>query len=185
MALLMRLRLPAFYGLVLASSFAQNAPLTLADCQRLAESAPSALAIARTDVRIAQAGIGIAQAGFLPQAALGTGYTYNSPIAGEGSFIALNGIREYQAVATTTVEVDTSGRLRAGLARARADRDISNANLLLVRRDLRRTVATAYYRLLLTRHLVEAAEASLMEAASFRQRAQALFAGGEVARADV
>ena len=165
----------------------QNTPLTLADCRRLAESVPSNVTIARLDAQIARAGINVARAGFLPQVGVTPAYTYNSPHphAGEGSFIALNGVREYQAFAATTLEIDTSGRLRAALARAHADRDIADINVTLVRRDLRRAVATAYYRVLLARHLVEAAEGSLMEATSFRQRAQALLAGGEVARADV
>ena len=164
--------------------FAQTQPLTLADCQRLAEAAPSNLALARIETQIARAGVGVARAGFLPQSTFAGGYTYNSPRNGNGTFIALNGIREYQTVAGVSLEVDTSGRLRAALARARADQDIANASLMLTRRDLRRQVAGAY-RVLLTRHLFEAAEASLMEATSFRQRAQALLRGGRVARADV
>jgi outer membrane protein len=166
-------------------SSGQNTPLTLADCRRLAESVPSNVTIARLDAQIARAGINVARAGFLPQLGVVPAYTYNSPHAGEGSFVALNGVREYQAFAATTLEIDTSGRLRAALARAHADRDIADINVTLVRRDLRRAVATAYYRVLLARRLVEAAEGSLMEATSFRQRAQALLAGGEVARADV
>ena len=168
-----------------AICFAQSTPLTLAECQRLAESVPSNVTLARLDAQIARAGISVARAGFLPQANLNSAYTYNTPRAGAGTFAALNGVREYQAFAATSLEIDTSGRLRAALARARADRDIADTNVALARRDLRRAVATAYYRVLLARHLVDAAEGSLMEATSFRQRAQALLSGGEVARADV
>src|SRR5262245_40488637 len=77
-------------------AFAQTQPLTLADCQRLAEAAPSSLTLARAETQIAHAGVGIARAGFLPQSAFAGGYTYNSPRNGTGTFIALNGVREYQ-----------------------------------------------------------------------------------------
>lgn len=173
-------------GLLGASRlFAQSTPLTLADCQHLAESVPSAYSVARTEAQVARAGVGLARANFLPNSTFASGYTYNSPRAGDQTFIALNGVREYQAISATSLEIDTSGRLRAALSRAKADRDIADANSLVARRDLRRQVATSYFRTLLARHLVDAAEASLMEASSFRQRAQQLLAGGEVARADV
>ena len=170
----------------LIPALAQNAPLTLADCRKLAEDAPSVFTIARLEARIAGAGVSIARSAFLPQSSLASGYTWNTPAAPQQqTYVALNGIREYQALGAVSMEIDTSGRLRAALVRARADQEIAGANLAVVRRDLRRAVAAAFYRTLLARHLVDAAEASLMEATSFRQRAQALFAGGEVARADV
>src|SRR5512144_2102082 len=107
-----------------AALTAQNqGPLTLEDCIRLADSAQSTAAIARQQVEIARHGLVIAKAGFLPQASLGGGFTYNSPANGEFSFIALNGVHEYTTMGNVALEVDTSGRLRAQVARARADRD--------------------------------------------------------------
>lgn len=176
----------ALWAITAESCFAQDTPLTLEACQRLAESAPSQVTVARLESQVARAGVSVARSQFLPQSNLNSGYTYNSPLASQQqTFVALNGVREYQLVAATSLEIDTSGRLRAALARAKADQDIAGANYSIVHRDLRRAVAAAYYRTLLARHLLDAAEASLMEASSFRQRAQALFGGGEVARADV
>ena len=165
---------------------AQVAPLTLEDCQSLAEQAPSSITAARLETQVAQAGVSVARSAFLPHSALTSGYTYNTPLASQQqAFIALNGVREYQIIGAATLELDTSGRLRASLARAKADHDIAGAHLTITRRDLRRAVASAYYRTLLARHLLDATEASLAEASSFRARTQALFAGGEVARADL
>src|SRR3954470_23034621 len=93
-------RLP-LAGLASVSCQAQPSPLTLADCQSLAESAPSQVTIARAESQIARAGVGVAKSAFLPQSSLATGYTYNTPTSGQPTFIALNGVREYQAFAAT------------------------------------------------------------------------------------
>src|SRR3989442_3644445 len=173
-------------AVVSAVLFAQTqGPLTLDDCIRLAQSAQSNVDIARRQVEIARHGITQARAGFLPQAFIGSGFTYNSPMNGELSFIALNGVREYQALGNVAMDIDTSGRLRAQLARARADQDIAAAGLGVTQRDLRRAVATAYYRVLLGRRLVEVTRASLDEAQPFERRTRLLAENGEAARADV
>ena len=174
-------------AVVSAVLFAQTqGPLTLDDCIRLAQSAQSNVDIARRQVEIARHGITQARAGFLPQAFIGSGFTYNSPVKnGDLSFIALNGVREYQALGNVAMDIDTSGRLRAQLARARADQDIAAAGLGVTQRDLRRAVATAYYRVLLGRRLVEVTRASLDEAQAFERRTRLLAENGEAARADV
>jgi outer membrane protein TolC len=86
---------------------------------------------------------------------------------------------------STALELDTSGRLRAALARARADEDAAAANLALAQRDLRRAVAAHYFRLLLARRLVRVAQDALVEAQRFERRTQLLFDNGEVAQADL
>ena len=162
--------------------------LTLDACIRLAEDAQSNVSAARQQSEIARYGLIQARAGFLPQIHFGNGYTYNSALQGGPevfSFIALNGIREYNSMFTTALEVDTSGKLRAALARARADQDAAAANVGIVRRDLKRAVTAAYYRLLLTRRLIRVAQDALLEAQSFERRARLLFENGEVAQGDV
>jgi outer membrane protein TolC len=179
---------------------AQTNPLTLDDCVRLALKAPSAVTLARQERRIADYGANAARSSFLPQIQLGNAFNYNSPprtssslggISGEsnatsvGSFVALNGVREYQALLGGTWEIDTSGRLRAALARARADQQIAAADLLIIERDLKRAVSGAFYRILLARHLATANRDVLREAESFAERTRVMFRGGEVAQADV
>src|SRR6266498_3165775 len=75
------------------SAFAQT--LTLEDCIRLAQSAPSNLTSAKIQTDIARYGLTQARANFLPQFAAAGSYTYNSPPPGGGdsfSFVALNGV---------------------------------------------------------------------------------------------
>ena len=168
--------------------------LTLQDCVRLAEAAPSPITLARQEVQIAEHGLAAARASFLPQARLINGVTYNSAaragtglsgLAQNGSFVALNGLREYQSLLGTSLEIDVSGRLRAELARARADRQAANTSVALAERDLRRAVSIAYFGLLLARHLVAVSRQVLAEAEDFEQRTTTRFQAGEVAQADV
>ncbi len=163
-------------------------PLTLQDCIRLAESAPSAVSVARQEREIAVRGVTQARAGFLPQSQWANGFIYNSPLLYDRktfSFIPSNGIREYASLITINQEFDTSGRLRADMSRARAAQDAAATSVALAQRDLRRAVATAYYRALLTRRLVVVAKEALAESQSFEKRTRLLFEGGEAAQADV
>ncbi len=162
--------------------------LTLEDCIRLALAAPSSVTLARQENEIALAGVSVARAGFLPQSHIGNGFIYNSPSpasADQFSFIALNGIREYLSQFTASEEFDTSGRLRAALGRASADRDSASAGLAVTTRDLKRAVTAAYYQLLLARRLVKVDRDSLAEARDFEKRTRLLSQSGEAAEADV
>lgn len=163
-------------------------PLTLEDCVQRAIDAPSSVVAARQQILVAKYGITAARAGLLPQLAIANAFNYNSPLphdSGAQSFIALNGIREYSTLGTVNLNIDTSGRTRAALARARADLAAAGANLEISRRDLRRLVATAYYHLLLARRLLKITRDALTEAQNFEARTRVLYAGGEVAQADV
>jgi outer membrane protein TolC len=82
-------------------------------------------------------------------------------------------------------EFDTSGRLRADMARPGAAREIATTSVALTQRDLRRAVTTAYYRALLTRRIVRIIDDALTESRNFQNRARLLFQGGEAAQADV
>jgi outer membrane protein len=173
-----------------AQTFPQSAvkPLSLEDCIRLAQDAQSSISIARQESEIAGYGVDRARTAFLPQAQLNNAFAYNSPHLrnpGEFSFIALNGIREYNMQLTAIQELDFSGRLRAELERARADRDAATANLNMNERDLKRSVSASFYRVLLARHLVQSAKDALAEAQAFANRTQLLFENGEAAQADV
>lgn len=170
---------------VAVSAAGQTRILTLDDCIRMAQSAQSAVSIARRETEIARYGVKQARAGFLPQAGLTNGYVYNTPRGDTQAFVALNGAREYVSLFGAALQLDTSGRLRAEMARARADQDFTQTNLLVAQRDLRRAVTAAYYRLLLTRRLAGVARSALEEAQSFEKRTRLLAQGGEAAQADV
>src|SRR5215467_3997772 len=161
-------------------------PLSLVDCVRMAQAAPSSVAIARQQTEIARLGITQARAEFFPPVSLSNAFTYNSPLSSvigpnNFSFIALNGIREYQAFLVTGLQIDTSGRLRAGLERAHADQDAAHADQDAARDSqahasgvLKRIVTASYYRLLLARHLVQVDRDALAESQSFEKRTRLL-----------
>jgi len=163
-------------------------PLTLDECLRRAQAAQSNVTIARQQAAIARYGRVQATASFLPQASVGGLYAYNSPLPADRntfSYLSANGIREYSTLATIGLELDTSGRLRAQLARAKADETAAAANIVLSERDLKRAVSGAYYRVLLTRQLAQAARSNLAEAQAFETRSRLLVEHQEVARADL
>jgi outer membrane protein TolC len=149
---------------------------------------PSPVSVARQEREIAARGVPQARAGFLPQSSLVNGFAYNSPLLYNRqvfSFIPLNGVREYSSLFTVNQEFDTSGRLRADMAGARAAQEIARTGVAITQRDLRRAVAAAYYRALLTRRIVRITEDALAESRSFENRTRLLFQGGEAAQADV
>jgi outer membrane protein len=167
---------------------AQSKPLTLADCIRLAQSVPSPASVAKLDSDIARLDVRQAQAALLPKSELEADFTYNSPLRGRSpvqSFVALNGVREYQFLLSASQEIDISGRLRAELALSRAQYRAALANTAISERDFKRAVTAAYFRLLLTRHLEVALRDSLAESENFEKRTKLLFDQGEVARADL
>jgi outer membrane protein len=169
---------------------AQTAPerLTLEDCLQRALASHATIAVARAQTDIADLGVRQAKAAFLPQARLNGAFTYNTPSSlgpDLPTYVALNGVREYLGIATASVELDTSGRLRAARSKAQAELIAAKAGAGIAERDLRRQVAGAYYRTLLAEHLAAAARDALAESSAFEARVKLLFGDGEAARADV
>jgi outer membrane protein len=165
-----------------------NAPLSLTDCIQKAMSVASPLTLARKDREIADRDRTIARSGFLPQGSVNSTYIYNSPSLFDRtavSFLALNAIREFAALATLFQEIDTSGRVRAEYTRAKANQQIAGANLVIAERDLKRSVTNAYYNLLLARRLVIVLQDGVTESETFERRTNQMAQLGEAARADV
>lgn len=162
--------------------------LTLQDCIRLAESAPSVVSIARQEREKAARAVSQARAGYLPQSYLANGFTYNSPLLYDRtkiSFLPLNGIREYALLFNISQEFDTSGRLRAEMSKAHAAEALASTGIVLSQRDLKRAVSASYYQALLTRRIVRILQEGLSESQLFEKRVRQLFEGGEAAQADV
>lgn len=162
--------------------------LTLEQCIELARNAPSSVKRAREELNAARFGESAAKASFLPQLSLSNGFTYNSPLLydhGVFSFVALNGVHEYSSVANASLEVDTSGRLRALYDRARANREIAETDVTLSERGLERAVSIAYYRVLLTRKLAASAAEDARAANDFETKVNQLVGGGEASQADL
>ncbi len=185
-----RIRLWSMLLAALAASLvqAQQQALTLDECVRLALEAPSLAQAADREQAIARERQTAARSEMLPQFGLNAGHVYNSPSRNGPtpfSFVALNGVREYLSTADANWSVDLSGRLRAGLALARAGRDIAAADLAVAKRDLRRAVSLAYYDLLLARRIAGLEEGSVKEALEFERKVRARLGQGEASRADL
>jgi outer membrane protein TolC len=177
-----------FLGVAAGNAQDNSEALSLAHCIELARGAPSTVKRARAQLDAAKYAVRGARANFLPQVSIANGFTYNSPLLYDRntfSFVALNGIREYSSAATTTLEVDSSGRLRAIYDRARANRAIAEAGLAMSDRDLTRAVSAAYYRVLLTRKLAASANDNLQAARDFETKVRQLVDGGEASQADL
>jgi outer membrane protein len=176
------------FAALIAPAFSQTdpRPLSLEDCIRLARAAQSAMTVARQETEIAEYGVNRARTAFLPQAKINNSWVYNSPLSHTDlpSFVSLNGIREYISQFAVQQNLDISGKLRAELARSRAERDAAVANLNLSERDLKRAVTAGYHRVLLARHLVQVAKDSLAETQNFASLTRSLWQEGEVAQAD-
>lgn len=184
------IRPATLFALYATSVLAQPAAqlLTLDECVRRAEAAQSVVTIARQQAEIARYARVQATANFLPQASIGGLFGYNSPLPGNRdtfSYVSANGIRQYSVLGNVGLEVDTSGRLRAQLSRAKADQDAAAVNIVLSQRDLRRAVAASFYRLTLARKLIQVARDNLTEAQSFESRTRLLVENQEVARVDL
>ncbi|MEO5926215.1 MAG: TolC family protein [Bryobacteraceae bacterium] len=180
------LRTPVgFLALLVANALHAQASLTLEQCIQLAQGAPSSVAIARQQTVIARYGLSAARAGLYPAITLQNGYTYTSPYGDSFRFVSLNAPREYVNQGAADAVIDTSGRVRAEIARAKADQRLAQSNVAISQRDIRRLVTSAYYRLVLARRIVRVAQDALAESQRFQELTQKLFTGGEAAQADV
>lgn len=162
--------------------------LSLTQCVELAKNAPSSVKRARAQLDAARFGVRGAKANFLPQLSISNNFIYNSPLLYDRnafSFTALNGVHEYSSLATSSLEIDTSGRLRAIYDRAAANRHSAEANIVISERDLQRDVSIAYYHLLLARQLAVSTNENLGAARDFESKVKQLVQGGEASEADL
>lgn len=146
------------------------------------------MSVAREESSIAREGQTIARADLLPRVSVQSAYNFNSPLSNGPnpfSFVAANGVREYLTLIDASWQIDLSGRLRAGMALARALREVAEVDLDIARRDIHRAVAGAYFDLLLARRLVTFEQSALEAAREFERVSRARQARGESSMADV
>jgi outer membrane protein TolC len=166
--------------------------LTLDEALRAANALSSSFQQAGLNERIATEDVRQAQAAFLPRVTAPLSYLYTSPAFGlppgtprTQSFLANNGIGEYQAYLEVGGDFDIAGRLRATLAKNRALLAAAHAGTEVARRALAQAVVEAYYGLALATAQRSAAELNLTAAEEFERITALLFEGGEVASVDV
>jgi outer membrane protein TolC len=167
-------------------------PLTLEEALRLANAQASSFQAAALNERIAAEDVKQAQAAFLPKVSAPLSYLYTSPALGQPpgtprapSFLANNGISEYQAYVNVSGDIDIAGRLRATLAKNRALLAAAHAGTDVAKRALAQAVLEAYYGLALAAAQRQAAEGNLAAAEEFERITALLLSGGEVAPVDL
>ena len=179
-------------GLQTATTNQPVTPITLDDALRLALIQASAFQQAGLNEQIAAEDVRQAQAAFLPRVTTPGDYLYTTPALGlpfgsprAPSFIANNGISEYQAYVNIAGDLDISGRLRATLAKNRALLAAAHAGTEVARRALLQAVVEAYYGLAFASAQVQAAAQNLAAAEEFERITSLLLTGGEVAPVDL
>lgn len=175
-----------------AQSGGQSTPaLSLGDAVQQAITQVSSFQQAQFEERIAAEDVRQARLAFLPRPTSSLSFIYNSPAHGANaqaetfSFIAANAVREYEALAGVTGDIDLSGRLRANLRRSAALLDAARAGTEVTRRALVQAVNEAYYGLALAAARRHSAEISLLAAEEFEHITDLMFQGGEVAEVDL
>jgi outer membrane protein TolC len=169
----------------------QTTPLPLDEALRLAATQASAFQQAALNERIAAEDVKQARAAFFPRVISPLSYIYTSPLlsappgAARGpSFVAANGIGEYQGAMSVTGELDITGRLRATLERNRALLLFAHAGTEIARRALAQATIESYYELALTTAQRRSAEQNLAAAQELERITSLLLSGGEVAPVD-
>jgi outer membrane protein TolC len=168
-----------------------NPPLSLNDAVQQAIAQVSGFQQARVEERIAAEDVRQARLAFLPHLTSSLSFIYNSPAHGPNaqaeafSFIAANAVREYEALAGVTGDIDLSGRLRANLRRSAALLEAAHAGTEVARRALVQAVNEAYYGLALSAARRHSAEISLLAAEEFEHVTDLMFQSGEVAEVDL
>jgi outer membrane protein TolC len=177
----------------LGSQNPQNAnPLTLDEALRLANAQASTFQQAGLNEQIATEDVKQAQAAFLPKVSAPLSYIYTSPALGQPagtprvpSFIANNGISEYEAFVNVAGDFDIAGKLRATLARNRELLAAAHAGTEVAKRALALAVLETYYGLALAIAQRTAAEGNLAAAEEFEHITSLLLSGGEIAPVDL
>jgi outer membrane protein TolC len=103
----------------------------------------------------------------------------------EPSFLGADAVAVYQALLNASGEIDTSGKLRASLARNIALVDAARAGSEVARRDLMQSVVDAYYALALATVKRRGAESNLQSALQFEENQRLQLEAGEVAPVDL
>jgi len=166
-------------------------PLTLSEAVRLADAQASAYQQAQLNERLASEDVKQARAAFLPKVSNLWNYTYTSPLISpppgtprEPSFVANNGISEFEGLVNISGDIDIAGRLRATLARNRALLQSAQAGTEIARRALEQATTETYFSLAFTVAQRGSAEQNLAAAEEFERTTSLLLSGGEVAPID-
>jgi outer membrane protein len=165
-----------------------GAPLSLQDCLQKAHDNNPALKSAAWDSRIAQESSRMASAAFYPRVDANAGYTMQL----EPQAVKLEGITAetqepnfaFAGIAATYTLYDF-GRRDARIQQANANTEAASQGYLFNKGDITLQVIEAYFRILETDRLIQAADEEVAQITEHRRVAQVLFEEGVVTRNDV
>ncbi len=178
-------------------------PLTIVEAVDLALKQASTFRGLQIGEQIAAEDVRQAKAAFYPKVGIAPNFIYTTPSLSQTtaagvtdgnfaavasrppSFIGANAITEFQALATVTGEIDTSGRLKATLKRNQLLVESARAGSLIARRDLIQAVTDAYYNLALATVQRRGAEMNSQAAQAFEDNTKLQLDAGEVAPVDL
>jgi outer membrane protein, multidrug efflux system len=172
---------------------AQTSLLSRDDVVRLALIQASTFQQAQISERIAEEDVVQAKAAFLPKLISPSSFIYTTPAGGnlatvvprDPSFIAANAVREFEALAGVTGELDITGRLRATLRRNRQLLAAAHAGTEVARKALIQATVESYYGLALAIGRRRSADQALAAALEFERNTSLLVNGGEVPQVDL
>lgn len=162
--------------------------LTLSQCLTMATAANPDLKVAKFDERIAAEGVGIARSGFLPHVNLQGGYTAQQDpqsINLQGRSVQTQQSNFGFASAAVEQTLYDFGRTSARFDRAQALRDASAFSYTAREKDVFLQVVQAYYGILESGKLLQAAEEEVVQMADHLRIARNLFEQGVVTRNDL
>ena len=168
--------------------------LSIEECLRIADETHPALTAAQAGVAAAAEAVSEARAPFYPQVDLSAGYhrwqrraflPSGLTLPGRGIPEVVGPLHDWNGGLQSRVLLYDSGERAAGLSAAQARRAGAEADVAVVRADLRLGVRAAYYALAVAQDLRVLAEKNLARAESHQRLAEARRAAGAVPQADV
>ena len=202
----------AICGMAVASMFAPmlvltvttkaQEPLTLQDAATLALEAHPAIAAARADARQAEAGVGVARAGFLPRVVGAGSYTRSdNPVHAFGTLLsqgrfseanfaidALNNpspVQNFQAVLSVEQTVFDANLTKHAVRAAHLQEEMSAEERRARELDVLLGVVKSYFGAVVSVEQTRLAEDAVASADADLRRAQSMFEAGMTTRADV
>ena len=195
-------RLIAVSMVVSMSPARAQEPLTLEEATRLALEVHPAITAADAGVQQAEAGVGVARAGYLPRVAVSGAYTRgNNPVYAFGTLLnqerfsqsnfaiaALNSpspVQNFQAILSVEQTVFDANRTKHAIRAARLHEEMSDEERRARELDVLVGVVRTYFGVVVSAEQTRLAEQAVASADADLRRAQSMFEAGMTTRADV
>jgi outer membrane protein TolC len=183
-----RIYLLALFAPLILFARAEAGTLTLQECLKKAATANHELRVSAFDEKIAEGNVGVARSGYLPHLNFQGGYTVQQDP--QSVIIQERAVKtqqpEYGFFSVTAEQVLYDfGRTSSRYKRAEALRDATSFSHTAREKDVFLQVVTAYYGILESRKLMQAAEEEISQMSDHLRVAKNLYEQGVVTRNDL